>query len=127
NVIEVYSENSQWRRQLVSLKNNIQRGNKENFVIVSTYQSFTNADFQQILPKLPETMLLIADEAHNIGSEKVRVAFRKMKIKKRIALSATPNRIYDEGGTAELESFFNDKPSYVYSFPMSQAIKEGRL
>lgn len=127
NVIEVYSENSQWRRQLVSLKNNIQRGNKENFVIVSTYQSFTNADFQQILPKLPETMLLIADEAHNIGSEKVRVAFRKMKIKKRIALSATPNRIYDEGGTAELESFFNDKPPYVYSFPMSQAIKEGRL
>jgi len=127
NIIEVYSENSQWRRQIVSLKNKIQRGSNENFVIVSTYQSFTNDDFQQILPKLPDTMLLIADEAHNIGSENVRVAFRKMKIKKRIALSATPNRIYDQEGTAELESFFNDKPPYVYSFPMSQAIKEGRL
>ncbi len=127
NIIEVYSENSQWRRQLVSLKNKIQRGSKENFVIVSTYQSFTNDDFQQILSKLPDTMLLIADEAHNIGSENVRAAFRNMKVKKRIALSATPNRIYDEEGTAELESFFNDKPPYVYSFPMSQAIKEGRL
>ena len=50
-----------------------------------------------------------------------------MKIKKRIALSATPNRIYDQEGTVELENFFNDKPPYVYSFPMSQAIKEGRL
>jgi len=127
NIVEVYSENSQWRRQLVSLKNKIQRGGQENFVIVSTYQSFTNIDFQQILAKLPDTMLLIADEAHNIGSESVRTAFRKMAIKKRIALSATPNRIYDQEGTAELESFFNDKPPYVYSFPMSQAIKEGRL
>lgn len=127
NILEVYSENHQWRKQLVSLKNKIQRGGKENFVIVSTYQSFTNADFQQILCKLPNTMLLIADEAHNIGSENVRAAFRKMKIKKRIALSATPNRIYDQEGTTELESFFNDKPPYVYSFPMSQAIREGRL
>lgn len=127
NIIEVYSENSQWRKQLVSLKNKIQRGGKENFVIVSTYQSFTNDDFQQILPKLSDTMLLIADEAHNIGSEKVRESFRKMKIKKRIALSATPNRIYDQEGTTELENFFNDKPPYVYNFPMSQAIKEGRL
>lgn len=127
NIIEVYSENSQWRKQIVTLKNKVQRGNKENFVIVSTYQSFTNDDFQQILQKLPDSILLIADEAHNIGSENVRAAFRKMKIKKRIALSATPNRIYDQEGTTELEGFFNDKPPYVYSFPMSQAIKEGRL
>lgn len=127
NIIEVYSENSKWRKQIVSLKNKIQRGSSENFVIVSTYQSFTNYDFQQILQKLPDTILLIADEAHNIGSENVRVAFRKMRMKKRIALSATPNRIYDQEGTAELECFFNDKPPYVYSFPMSQAIKEGRL
>lgn len=127
NVIEVYSENLTWRRELVSLKNKIQRGNKENFVIISTYQSFTNNDFQHVLSKLPETMLLIADEAHNIGSENVRSVFRAMKIKKRIALSATPNRIYDQEGTAEIESFFNDKSPYTYSFPMSKAIKEGRL
>lgn len=127
NVIEVYSENLKWRKELVSLKNKIQRGNKENFVIISTYQSFTNNDFQHVLSKLPETMLLIADEAHNIGSENVRSVFRAMKVKKRIALSATPNRIYDQEGTAEIESFFNDKSPYTYSFPMSKAIKEGRL
>jgi hypothetical protein len=46
----VYSENSQWRRQMVSLKNKVQRGTNENFVIVSTDQSFTNDDFQQIFP-----------------------------------------------------------------------------
>lgn len=127
NVISVFSENSKWRQQIVKLEDKVNRGKKLNFVIISTYQSFTNKDFQQILPLLPESMILIADEAHNIGSELVRSIFRGLHINKRIALSATPNRIYDEEGTAELEGFFNDKPPYVYNFPMSQAIKEGRL
>jgi len=127
NVITVYSENSQWRQQIVKLADKVSRGKKVNFVIVSTYQSFTNTDFQQVLPDLPENMIVIADEAHNIGSELVRRIFRTLHIKKRIALSATPSRIYDEEGTAELESFFNDKPPYTYNFPMSRAIEEERL
>jgi superfamily II DNA or RNA helicase len=127
NVITVFSENPQWRQQIAKLEDKISRGKKVSFIIVSTYQSFTNNDFQQILPQLPDSMLLIADEAHNIGSESVKTIFRTLHIKKRIALSATPSRIYDEEGTAELESFFNDKPPYVYNFPMSQAIEEGRL
>ncbi len=127
NVIAVFSENPQWRQQIVKLEDKVSRGKKVNFVIVSTYQSFTNPDFQQILPQLPDSMILIADEAHNIGSDSVREIFRKLHIKRRIALSATPSRIYDEEGTSELESFFNDKPPYIYNFPMSQAIDEGRL
>jgi superfamily II DNA or RNA helicase len=127
NVIKVYSENSQWKNQIMNLEGKISRGKKVNFVVISTYQSFINKDFQQVLPLLPESMILIADEAHNIGSESVRAVFRKLHIKRRIALSATPNRIYDEEGTAELESFFNDKPPYVYNFSMKKAIEEERL
>jgi len=127
NLITVFSENPQWRQQIAKLEDKVSRGKKVNFVIISTYQSFINKDFQQILPHLPENMILIADEAHNIGSELVRAVFRKLHINRRIALSATPNRIYDEEGTAELEGFFNDKPSYVYNFSMKKAIEEGRL
>jgi len=127
NVIAIYSGNSNWRGRLVSLKNRLQRGKKENFVLLSTYQSFLDKDFQHILPQLPDSTILIADEAHNIGSESVRAVFRKLHIKRRIALSATPSRIYDEEGTAELEGFFNDKYPYVYSFSMKKAIEEGRL
>lgn len=127
NIIQVYSENPRWRDQLVNLEDKINRGKKIDYVILSTYQSFTNTDFQQILGYLPDSMILIADEAHNIGSESVRSIFRKLHVKRRIALSATPNRIYDEEGTAELEGFFNDKSPYVYNFPMSKAIEEDRL
>jgi superfamily II DNA or RNA helicase len=127
NVITVFSENLLWRQQISKLEDKVNRGKNANFVIISTYQSFTNKDFQQVLPHLPENMILIADEAHNIGSELVRSVFRTLHIKRRIALSATPNRIYDEEGTTELESFFNDKPPYVYNFSMKKAIEEGRL
>lgn len=127
NVITVFSENPRWRQQIVKLVDKVSRGKKVSFVIVSTYQSFTNKDFRQILPQFPGSLIVIADEAHNIGSESVRAIFRTLHFKKRIALSATPSRIYDEEGTAELESFFNDKPPYIYNFTMSQAIKEGRL
>ena len=127
NIITVFSENPKWRQQIVKLEDKISRGKKVDFVVVSTYQSFTNKDFQQILSKLPDSIILIADEAHNIGSETVRAVFRKLHIKRRIALSATPSRIYDEEGTSELEGFFNDKPPYLYNFPMSKAIEEERL
>jgi len=127
NVITVFSENPQWRQQISKLEDKVSRGKKVNSVIISTYQSFTNKDFQQVLPHLPENIILIADEAHNIGSELVRAVFRTLHIKRRIALSATPSRIYDEEGTVELEGFFNDTPPYVYNFSMKKAIEEGRL
>lgn len=127
NIITIFSENPRWRQQISKLVDKVSRGKKVSFVIISTYQSFTNKDFQQVLPQLPASLITIADEAHNIGSESVRAIFRTLHIKRRIALSATPNRIYDDEGTAELESFFNDKPPYVFNFPMSQAINEGRL
>ncbi|MBK7107517.1 MAG: DEAD/DEAH box helicase family protein [Ignavibacteriae bacterium] len=113
NIITIFSENPWWRQQIVNLVDKVSRGKKISFVLVSTYQSFTSKDFQQILPELPDSLIVIADEAHNIGSESVKAIFRTLHFKRRIALSATPSRIYDEEGTAELESFFNDKPPCV--------------
>ncbi len=42
-------------------------------------------------------------------------------------MSATPKRIYDPEGTAEMEEFFEDKEPYTYSFTMEKAIREGVL
>lgn len=127
NIIKVSSTNNQWRASLLSLKGKLERGKTVNYVVISTYTSFGMDDFQLLLPSLSENAILIADEAHNIGANKVRDAFRRMTIKRRIALSATLQRIYDEEGTQEIESFFNDRFPYTYSFSMSKAIKMGRL
>lgn len=127
NVVKVSSENAQWKVELAKIIMKMGLGRNVNYVVISTYQSFVMKDFQVMLPKLSKGAILIADEAHNIGSASVRNAFHALTIERRIALSATPNRIYDEEGTKEIESFFNDTHPYTYSFSMSRAIKEERL
>ncbi len=128
NIIEVSSLNPQWRQKITQLKNSIKFSRKiTNFFIVSTYDSYCNKDFQQLVSQLPEDLIIIADEAHNIGSTSVRTAFKTLKAQRRIALSATPSRIYDEAGTEDIENLFNDSYPYVFSFPMSKAMESGRL
>lgn len=46
------------------------------------------------------------------------------RLLKRIGLSATPKRIYDLEGTAEMEQFFSDKEPYTFSFSMEKAIRD---
>ncbi len=124
----VVNGRTDWRKQLTELKNDIGWGINRNFVIISTYASFVDPTFQGLIKKLnDENLILIADEAHNVGSPTVRKAFDVLPIMKRIALSATPNRVYDEEGTAAIEEYFHDKPPYCYSFSMKRAIDEGRL
>ena len=126
-ILCVSSLNSSWRKSLMEIAQKIKRGKAADFAIVSTYDSFVIKDFQLILPVLSTSMILIADEAHNIGGQNVKSCFRNLQIQRRIALSATPERIYDEEGTSEICKFFKDKRPYVYSFPMSKAIAQGRL
>lgn len=117
-----------WRKSLTELKNEAAWGIERNYVIISTYASFVDESFQALIKKLNcDDMILIADEAHNVGSATVRKAFQVLPIRKRIALSATPNRKYDEEGTKAIEAFFHDEPPYCYSFTMERAIKEKRL
>ena len=125
-IIEV-SGRSNWREKLTQIKNNFSFGIKQNFVIISTYDSFSNRDFQILLSKLQEDIIIIADEAHNIGAPNVKKVFNNIKFKKRIALSATPKRCYDEDGTKTIEQFFNDAPPYCYNFTMERAINEDCL
>lgn len=127
NVIKVSSENATWKQDLAKMTMKMGFGRNVNYVIIATYQSFVMTDFQVLLPRLSRGAILIADEAHNIGSNSVREAFRNLAITRRIALSATPNRVYDEEGTREIECFFHDTYPYTYSFSMRRAIQEERL
>lgn len=126
-ILGISSLNGSWRREMLEFVRKIQRGRQVDFCMVSTYDSFVNKDFQSMLGKMSDTMLLIADEAHNIGGKRVKACFKELTITRRIALSATPERIYDEDGTKQIAKFFADERPYVFSFPMSKAIEEGRL
>ena len=72
---------------------------------------------------LPEDTILIADEVHNMGSPNISKTLPKIKLQKRIGLSATPNRKYDEEGNDAIERFFNDRPPFVFSYTMKEAME----
>lgn len=100
-----------------------------SIVIITTYATFIRKTIQTFIKSTKgiEDFVLIADEAHNMGS-KGPVTHLPFNITKRIGLSATPERAYDEAGSKLLYDFFDSfPPKYTYRYTMKQAIEEGIL
>ncbi|WP_026977595.1 DEAD/DEAH box helicase family protein [Flavobacterium tegetincola] len=125
NVITVSSQ-EKWP-QNISFLNSASNFIDVSFVIIVTYASFYRSNFQSHFQNLPQETLLIADEAHNLGSLNIAKVLPKIHLRKRIGLSATPDRKFDEIGNKSIEEFFNDKPPFVYSYSMEEAMKMGWL
>ncbi|ALW86356.1 hypothetical protein AUC43_15435 [Hymenobacter sedentarius] len=126
-VIKASSRNPGWKNELSEIRNRQLAGVPSSYVIVSTYRTFANPEFQAFVSSVGETAILVADEAHNVGAPSVAANFEQLKIQKLIGLSATPKRLYDEDGSGKMELFFHDKAPYTYSFTMQRAIEEGIL
>ena len=126
NVIKV-SSRFQWREKLGRLRTQLSFGSDINFIIITTYASFILPRFQTYFKRLPSNVMLIADEAHNMASPKLKELLPDIHLSKRLALSATPSRKYDVDGNIVLESFFNSSKPYTYNFSMKRAIDEGIL
>lgn len=125
NVITVSSKEP-WPAD-IALLNTAQHWIDTSFVVIVTYASFYRQNFQNHFKELPNNTLLIADEVHNMGAPKLLRLLKTIHLQKRIGLSATPDRAYDQVGNGAIENFFNDKPPFVYSYSMEQAINKGWL
>lgn len=97
-----------------------------HFIIISTYATFNLGTFQSVLSKVSENTLLIADEVHNFGTGKIIQKY-PFHIKRRIGLSATPARYFDEEGTIEIQKFFNCIDTPTISLDLKAAIDMGFL
>ncbi len=128
NFQEVFKISSKinWQNEVTTLISTAKRI-PISFAIICTYASFVKDKFQSLINDLPDDTIFIADEGHNLASPTVASKIKDFRLKKRIGLSATPKRIYDPEGTAEMEVFFEDKEPYTYSFTMERAINEGVL
>ena len=126
NILKVGGGNN-WEKELATYVSNFTWGIKDDLIIISTYGSFVTSKFLKYFNKIDKELLLIADEAHNLGANNIKSKLSKLKSVKKIGLSATPKRIYDIEGTDALNDFFNDSPPYTYSFDMERALNEGFL
>ncbi len=98
-----------------------------SYIVIVTYASLPRPKFQSYFTQLPKDTILIADETHNLGSQGLLRLLPNIHLEKRIGLSATPHRKFDEVGNQAIQEFFNDEPPYIVSYSMEEALKIGWL
>ena len=90
---------------------------------ITTNATFSLPRIQEVLTRLEENVLLIVDEAHNVGSEKLQKKLLP-QANYRLGLSATITRHGDEQGTEALLRYFGD---VVFTYTLEQAIQSNML
>lgn len=90
---------------------------------ITTNASFRIDSVMKLINDLPNESLIIVDEAHNFGSERLLFSLPK-NFKYRLALSATIDRHNDPEGTKSLYEYFGGK---CIEYTLEKAIKEKKL
>lgn len=134
HIIKVSSKNPNWKSEIdtIKLKEDFSISNEEpSFIIIATYASFAREPiFQELVgfsKKTCRQMLLIADEAHNMGSGRILDRLGGVKFLRRIGLSATPERQFDDVGNRAIMDFFGCQNGYTFEYSMQEAIDNGFL
>ncbi len=120
----VHTSRNVWSEDL-NRKLLILQGDEDQVLLVlTTNRSFADEFFQRKLARFPKNSVLVADEAHNLGAKDLRTKLPE-SIRWRLALSATPERWFDDEGTKAIFQYFGDvlEPE----FTLEDALKCGAL
>jgi superfamily II DNA or RNA helicase len=105
-------------RELQKIRRRLRSGISEIEVVVVSHDTLCNDDFHLSVAKFANTKMLVADEVHNLGRKEF-VSNTPDFFDYRLALSATPERQYDQEGTEALFDFFGP---IVFQFTLQEAI-----
>jgi superfamily II DNA or RNA helicase len=121
--IPVYESSQKWLPLVEEQLSEVRLGQRPIVVMVATNASFAGDRFQSILSRISQPLLVIADEAHNLGSSAYRSSLPS-NATYRLALSATPERWFDDEGTDALIDYFGP---IVFELGLGDAINMGAL
>ena len=113
------SENPKWENLLFDAINQFNLGFTEHLCVIAVHQTAAGQNFINAISKCKnENLLLLGDEVHSLGAQNLRKGLME-RATLRLGLSATPDRWYDEEGTAVLHNYFN---KVVFEYPLEKAI-----
>lgn len=121
--IPVYESHQKWLPIVEEQLSEVRLGQRPVVVMVATNKSFAGERFQSILARITQPLMVIADEAHNLGSSTYRSSLPS-NATYRLALSATPERWFDDEGTDALIDYFGP---IVFELGLGEAIEMGAL
>lgn len=116
--LRAYESRNTWLDELNERVMSYNYGDTDRLCIITTHTTFSTEHFQNTIERIEGPTLLIADEAHHLGAESGRRHLPE-KVDCRLALSATPDRWYDDQGTAALREYFGET---VYALSLGAAI-----
>ncbi|HLP89766.1 MAG TPA: DNA phosphorothioation system restriction enzyme [Nostocaceae cyanobacterium] len=96
-----------WQSQLSTQIYNLHSGSQKFMTIITTNSTLISEGLQSQLKYLPPKTLIIGDEAHNLGAPKLEESLPR-RVGLRLALSATPERYFDDGGTQSVFDYFGE-------------------
>jgi DNA phosphorothioation system restriction enzyme len=113
-----------WQGFLANQLYNIRSETQSFVTIITTNSTFINDGFQSLIKFFPEKSLIVGDEVHHLGSPRLESCLPR-NIGLRLALSATPDRYFDEEGTDLIYNYFGNilQPE----FTLKDAIEKGAL
>lgn len=121
--IAVYESSLKWQPLVDEQLAAARLGRHPVVAMVATNSSFAGEKFQSALSRIRLPMLIIADEAHNLGSSAYRSSL-PTNATYRLALSATPERWFDDEGTDALLEYFGP---VAFELGLGEAITMGAL
>jgi DNA phosphorothioation system restriction enzyme len=119
-----YESVKKWQSDLSNQLINLRLGLQPFVSVITTNATLMSQGFQSQLGAFPDKTLLIGDEAHNLGAERLAASLPKT-VGLRLGLSATPERYFDDRGTRALFDYFGQvlEPE----FTLKDAIEHGAL
>ena len=119
-----YSPQKNWKNRLKLAVQTLKYDDINSFFcFICTNATFSNEEIQKLFKRIKKPLLLIVDEAHNLGATNIRKTLTE-QYTYRLALSATFDRYMDEEGTSILYNFFGKK---IIEYSLGKAIEEKML
>ena len=119
-----YSPQKNWKNRLKLAVQTLKYDDINSFFcFICTNATFSNEEIQKLFKRIKKPLLLIVDEAHNLGATNIRKTLTE-QYTYRLALSATFDRYMDEEGTSILYNFFGKK---IIEYSLGRAIEEKML
>ena len=113
-----------WQNKLAAGLYQVRAGDPAFLTIITTNTTLMSDSLQSQLRYFPEKTLIIGDEVHNLGAPRLGQSLPR-NIGLRLALSATPERHFDEQGTEAILDYFG--PVLQPELTLADAIRKKAL
>ena len=128
--VVVCSSDTKWDKRILDVVSPYKLGelkfiqDKPKQFVVTTIQTAIGDAFQSFVRDIsPDYIQVVADEVHRYGADTFQRLF-EIDAGRRVGLSATPKRRFDDQGNEEIMNYFDD---IIFRFETAEAIQNGYL